>query len=76
MFVVCFTGSGLCDGLITRLGESNCVCVCVPDYIPCRNLNNEASGAVAPQGKKKVATFRPSFCNNLNYSCQYTYDLI
>ena len=28
MFVVCRAGSGLCDELITRLGESNRACVC------------------------------------------------
>ena len=55
-----------------------CVCVCVCDYAPCRNLNNEAARPewCSCVTKKKVATFRPSFCNDLNYNCQYMYDLL
>jgi hypothetical protein len=29
VIVVCCVGSGLCDGLITRSGESYCMCLCV-----------------------------------------------
>ena len=37
MLVVCCVGSGLCDGLMTRSGESYwlcvCVCMCVCMYV-------------------------------------------
>jgi hypothetical protein len=46
VFVVCCVGSGLCDGLIIRSGESYrvCVCVCVSNCVRYRNLKTRRSG--------------------------------
>ena len=47
VFCVCCVGSGLCEKLITRVGESYrvyvCVCVCVKLCVLSRNIKNEAA---------------------------------
>ena len=45
VFAECCVHSFLCYELITRSEESYhmCGCVCVSNYVPPRNLNNEAA---------------------------------
>jgi hypothetical protein len=45
VFVVCYVGSGVCDGLNTNSGESYSVCVCVCIIVRDLDISTERRSA-------------------------------